>query len=264
MYNKDLNLSIYYEKQQKKLEEFISQNSLPNEEWRELPDTKRKYYVSNKGRVLSLCNRKGRLLRPYIRYGRANGGYYAGESKGITGKVKFKEGITKKGELSFKDGLLIYGTDENSGATTVDDTITTDEAKAIVSALHGLTNGAIGTARLGKLAWKDDVEISSASFNLGGSALSVGRPTISGDTATYQVTIPGQRYSAGSSERAHAYAWIDENDGLHVTCTTGSAPAGYNDSTNKKKAHDSCSAGSGGSGTTKNRTLTAKITVKAT
>ena len=77
MYNKDLNLSIYYEKQQKKLEEFISQNSLPNEEWRELPDTKRKYYVSNKGRVLSLCNRKGRLLRPYIRYGRANGGYYA-------------------------------------------------------------------------------------------------------------------------------------------------------------------------------------------
>ena len=29
-------------------------------------------------------------------------------------------------ELSFKDGLLIYGTDETSGATTVDDTITTE------------------------------------------------------------------------------------------------------------------------------------------
>ena len=114
------------------------------------------------------------------------------------------------------------------------------------------------------MAWKDDVEISSASFNLGGSALSVGRPTVSGDTATYKVTIPGQRYSAGSSERAHAYAWVDENDALHVTCTTGSAPAGYSASTNKKTAHDSCSAGSGGSGTTASRTLTAKITVKAT
>lgn len=77
MYNKDLNLSIYYKKQQKKLEEFISQNSLSNEEWREVPDTKRKYYVSNKGRVLSLCHRKGHLLKPYIRYGRANGGYYS-------------------------------------------------------------------------------------------------------------------------------------------------------------------------------------------
>lgn len=204
----------------------------------------------------------------------SKGGYYAGDSKGITGKVKFKEGIIKKGELSFKDGLLISGTDEHSGASTIDDTISTDEAKAIIDAIKkddivkklytNYASGSIGTNRLGKLAWKDDVEISSASFNLGGSALSVGRPTVSGDTATYKVTIPGQRYSAGSSERAHAYAWVDENDALHVTCTTGSAPAGYSASTNKKTAHDSCSAGSGGSGTTASRTLTAKITVKAT
>ena len=194
----------------------------------------------------------------------SKGGYYTGDKKGITGSVKFKAGITKKGELSFKDGLLVYGTDENSGASTVDDTITTEEAKAIVSALHGLTSGAIGTARLGKLAWKDDVEISSASFNLGGSALSVGRTTVSGDTATYQVTIPGQRYSAGSPDTAHAYAWVDENDRLHVTCTTGSAPAGFSASTNKKTAHDTCTAGSSGSGTTASRTLKAIITVKAT
>lgn len=194
----------------------------------------------------------------------SKGGYYAGDSKGITGKVKFKEGIIKKGELSFKDGLLISGTDEHSGASTIDDTISTDEAKAIASALYGLKDGLIGYSRLGKLAWKDNVEISSASFNLGGSALSVGRPTVSGDTATYKVTIPGQRYSAGSPDTAHAYAWVDENDGLHVTCTTGSAPAGYSASTNKKTAHDTCTAGSSGSGTTASRTLTAKITVKAT
>ena len=187
------------------------------------------------------------------------------EKEGKSQTVTFKTGLVAEGSLTFTGGVLT-GVNETADGGSYDtkSDITTEEAKAIVSALHGLTNGAIGTARLGKLAWKDDVEISSASFNLGGSALSVGRPTISGDTATYQVTIPGQRYSAGSSERAHAYAWIDENDGLHVTCTTGSAPSGYNDSTNKKKAHDSCKAGSGGSGTTKNRTLTAKITVKAT
>ena len=127
-----------------------------------------------------------------------------------------------------------------------------------------LKDGLIGYSRLGKLAWKDNVEISSASFKIGGSSLSVGRPTVSGDTATYQVTIPGQRYSAGSSDTAHAYAWVDENDTLHVTCTTGSAPSGYNASTNKNTAHATCRAGSSGSGTTDDRTLTAKITVKAT
>ena len=194
-----------------------------------------------------------------------SGNIVIGSDNGESTSVTFKTGIIAKSTLTFSKGVLTgVNKGSNGGAYDPKSDITTAEAKAIVSALHGLTSGAIGTNRLGKLAWKDDVEISSASFNLGGSALSVGRPTISGDTATYQVTIPGQRYSAGSSERAHAYAWIDENDGLHVTCTTGSAPAGYNDSTNKKKAHDSCSAGSGGSGTTKNRTLTAKITVKAT
>ena len=196
----------------------------------------------------------------------ANGGKVkVNEKEGKSQKVTFKTGLISKGSLTFTEGVLTEvneGTDGGSYNPKSD--ITTEEAKAIVSALHGLTSGAIGSDRLGKLAWKDDVEISSASFNLGGSALSVGRPTVSGDTATYKVTIPGQRYSAGSSERAHAYAWVDENDALHVTCTTGSAPAGYSASTNKKTAHDSCSAGSGGSGTTASRTLTAKITVKAT
>ena len=205
----------------------------------------------------------------------SKGGYYAGDSKGITGNVKFKEGIIKKGELSFKDGLLISGTDEHSGASTIDDTISTDEAKAIIDAIKKddivaklYTNsgmGSIGANRLGKLAWKDAVEISSASFKIGSSALSqVGNPTVSGGTATYRVTIPGQAYSAGSSGTAHAYAWVDKDDGLHVTCTTGSAPAGFSASTNKKTAHDTCTAGSGGSGTTASRTLTATITVKAT
>ena len=186
---------------------------------------------------------------------------------GRTNKYTLKIGLNKSIDLKFTDGILVGAFNSDGSSIPDSDTdsnLTTEEAKHIVSSLYSLKSGNIGSDRLGKLAWKDDVEISSASFNLGGSALSVGRPTVSGDTATYKVTIPGQRYSAGSSERAHAYAWVDENDALHVTCTTGSAPAGYSASTNKKTAHDSCSAGSGGSGTTASRTLTAKITVKAT
>ena len=59
------------QEQQKKLEAFVSQYSLPKEEWREVAGTNGRYYVSNKGRVLSLCRTKAKVLKPYLRGGKA-------------------------------------------------------------------------------------------------------------------------------------------------------------------------------------------------
>ena len=90
----------------------------------------------------------------------SKGGYYAGDLKGVTGTVKFTEdSIIKHGELSFKNGILVSGTNETSGTPTKDYTITTNEAKAIVSALKSLgESGSIGSARMGKLAWADYIK----------------------------------------------------------------------------------------------------------
>lgn len=90
----------------------------------------------------------------------SNGGYSVGTSKGVTGTVKFTEdSIIKHGELSFKNGILVSGTNETSGTPTKDYTITTNEAKAIVSALKSLgESGSIGSARMGKLAWADYIK----------------------------------------------------------------------------------------------------------
>ena len=59
------------QEQQKKLEAFVSQYSLSKEEWREVAGTNGRYYVSNKGRVLSLCRTKAKVLKPYLRGGKA-------------------------------------------------------------------------------------------------------------------------------------------------------------------------------------------------
>ena len=75
--------------------------------------------------------------------------------------------------------------------------------------------------------------------------------------------MPGQSYSAGSTGTAHAYAWVDSKNKLHVLCTTGSAPSEYKSTSNKATAYDYTTAGSGGSGTTNPRTLTATVMVKA-
>ena len=60
------------QEQQKKLEAFVSQYSLPKEEWREVAGTNGRYYVSNKGRVLSLCLDGYKLMQPFI----CGDGYY--------------------------------------------------------------------------------------------------------------------------------------------------------------------------------------------
>ena len=125
-------------------------------------------------------------------------------------------------------------------------------------------NGDSGSADLfGELAFLDEVVISSASFKIGSSALTITNKTVDKATATFTVTVPGQSYSAGSTGTAHAYAWVDSKNKLHVLCTTGSAPSEYKSTSNKATAYDYTTAGSGGSGTTKARTLTATVTVKA-
>ena len=45
---------------------FLLENSLENEEWREIEWADSNYFVSNKGRVISLCNRKPRFLKPFV------------------------------------------------------------------------------------------------------------------------------------------------------------------------------------------------------
>lgn len=74
------------QEQQKKLEAFVSQYSLSKEEWREVADTNGRYYVSNKGRVLSLCRTKARVLKPYLRGGKAGSTGY--QTVYICGKNK--------------------------------------------------------------------------------------------------------------------------------------------------------------------------------
>lgn len=74
------------QEQQKKLEAFVSQYSLSKEEWREVAGTNGRYYVSNKGRVLSLCRTTAKVLKPYLRGGKAGSTGY--QTVYICGKNK--------------------------------------------------------------------------------------------------------------------------------------------------------------------------------
>ena len=49
-----------------KLLSFILANSPIDEEWKEIVWADSNYFVSNKGRVISLCNRKPRILKPFV------------------------------------------------------------------------------------------------------------------------------------------------------------------------------------------------------
>ena len=190
---------------------------------------------------------------------------------GRTNKYTVKIGLTKSIDLKFTDGILVGAFNSDGSSIPDSDTdsnLTTEEAKHIVSSLYSLKSGNIGSDRLGKLAWKDDVEISSASFNLGGSALSVGRPTISGDTATYQVTIPGQRYSMSGGSVSYSgteYRYvITDSDGKYVGFQSSSDVQTGQTAHRVAISYSGTKSYNGSSGTTASRTLTAKITVKAT
>lgn len=48
-----------------KLIDWIIKNSMPKEQWRQIDNTSGRYYVSTKGRVLSMCYNNPKLLKPY-------------------------------------------------------------------------------------------------------------------------------------------------------------------------------------------------------
>ena len=77
MNTKNSEFSAKQQERQKQFETFVCQNSLPNEEWRAIDGTNRIYYVSNKGRVLSLYGKTALVLKPYLRGGNnCENGYY--------------------------------------------------------------------------------------------------------------------------------------------------------------------------------------------
>lgn len=45
---------------------FILANSSPDEEWREISWADSNYFVSNKGQIISLCNSRPRILKPFV------------------------------------------------------------------------------------------------------------------------------------------------------------------------------------------------------
>lgn len=165
------------------------------------------------------------------------------------------------GKLTFRNGLLVSA--EN---------VTMTKPSGHNGYVLNKAGHADGTA--GDLCYKDNVEISSASFKIGSSVSRAttnltkvsGYPTISGDTATYAVKVPGQSYSVSGgsvsysgSRTIYIYTNSDGNyEGWGYsqssTYTNHSASVSYSGS----KSY------SGSSGTTDDRYVVAKITVEAT
>lgn len=58
--------------QLQKLLDFVWNDSIYQEVWKEIPNTDGKYFVSNRGRILSLCYNQPRLLKQFI----CGDGYY--------------------------------------------------------------------------------------------------------------------------------------------------------------------------------------------
>lgn len=115
-------------------------------------------------------------------------------------------------------------------------------------------DGGEAGAKLGKLAYLDEVVVSKANFSLG----TVENSTVSGNTATYKVKIPGQSYSAGSSGSVWVYAYQNSTTGDVYISTDTTPKKGY-----RRVDSERITAGSSGSGTTPSRTLTVDIVVKA-
>lgn len=167
----------------------------------------------------------------------------------------------KTGKLTFRNGLLVSA--ENVAMT---------KPSGHNGYVLNKTGHADGTA--GDLCYKDNVEISSASFKIGSSVSGAntnlsgvsGYPKKSGDTATYAVKVPGQSYSVSGGSVSYSgsrtiYIYTD-GDGKYQgwgysqssTYTNHSASVSYSGS----KSY------SGSSGTTDDRYVVAKITVEAT
>ena len=112
---------------------------------------------------------------------------------------------------------------------------------------------------LGKLAFLDDVVISSSTFKLGsGSAYNVS-PTVSGDTATFIINIPGQSYSTSGGSTSGHWVKVYANKDVDVSISDGTSGHPYYIGSVWADGEKY----SGGSGTTDARQGTFTITVKA-
>ena len=181
------------------------------------------------------------------------------ETLTIDGKTCKKEQVVNirriwnsKTKLTFVKGLLIDdGLDETSGTDAEKIEIDTDlEVSGNISAFPP---GGSSLTALGKLAFMDEVVVSDANFSLG----TVKSSSVSGNTATYTVNIPGQYYSAGGSGSKTVYAYQNDAGDVYLS-TSSSADEGYS-----RVDSLTVSAGSSGSGYTDDRTLTVTITVDA-
>ena len=169
--------------------------------------------------------------------------------------VKIKSLLSSNGSLTFHKGLLVDASssdEEDSGQLTLDCDLT---VKGHIKAYK--PDGAVAVA-LGKLAFMNEVKVTSANFKIGTSNISIKDTEIDGDTVTYEVEIPGQSYSAGRPGTVTVYAFKNAANEVHLS-TSSTPPGGYT----KVKELD-VTAGSSGSGTTTARKLTATFTVKAT
>ena len=83
------NLNNRIEKRVSSLILFLCSNLLmPDEVWREIPGYDGDYFASDKGRILSLCRNKPRILKPFICSNEGNRtGYYYVEIRGQKQRV---------------------------------------------------------------------------------------------------------------------------------------------------------------------------------
>ena len=66
----------------------ILTESFDCESWREIPKTKGRYFISDYGRVISLCQNQPRILKPYICSNQGNSiGYYFVKINGKNRKI---------------------------------------------------------------------------------------------------------------------------------------------------------------------------------
>ena len=182
------------------------------------------------------------------------------DSIGIDDKVCPKEttinirSFLNKGVLKFYKGMLVESSttaNEDTGVIYLDGDV---RVRGHISAYKPDADS--GLTSLGKLAFMNEVKVTSANFKIGTSNISIKDTKIDGDTVTYEVGIPGQSYS-GSQTSVTVYAFKHKTTHAVYISTDPNPKTDY-----EKVAQDSFKANTSG-GSTQARTLTATFTVKA-
>jgi hypothetical protein len=132
------------------------------------------------------------------------------DSIGIDDKVCPKEttinirNFLNKGVLKFYKGMLVESSttaDDSTGIIYLDGDV---RVRGHISAYKPDADS--GLTSLGKLAFMNEVKVTSANFKIGTSNIAIRDTKIDGDTVTYEIGIPGQSYS-GSQTSVTVYAF---------------------------------------------------------